>query len=144
MAYLRLDSRDYETFCRLCRTYDLGNHSLPTFKRLLLLGLADHSPRLAEDVAALSRRQLRLLYDRVREGPPVERGHGLSGVEVEAVRDSGVPLVSQCRFFHLLKRALVRRLVVSHAIVAAKVDRMSLGQFQGLCQEVRARGREGP
>jgi hypothetical protein len=144
MAYLRLDSRDYETFYRLCRTYDLGKHSLPTFKRLLLRGLADLSPRLAEDVAALSRRQLRLLYHRVRERPPVERSHGLTDAEVEAVRDSGVPLMSQCRFFHLLRRALVRRLVASHAALAAKVDWMSLGQFQGLCQEVRDREREGP
>lgn len=139
MAYLRLDSRDYETFCRLCRTYDLGSHSLPTFKRLLLLGLADLSPRLAGDVAALSRRQLRLLYDRVREKLPAERGHGLTAVEVEAVRDSGVPLLSQSRFVHLLKRALVRRLVGSHAALAAKVDRMSLDQFAGLCGEVRGR-----
>ena len=141
MAYLRLDSRDYETFYRLCRTYDLGKHSLPTFKRLLLRGLADLSPRLAEEVAALSKRQLRLLYDRMRERTRSGRGHGLTAVEVEAVLTSGVPLLSQCRFFHLLKRALVRRLAASHVALAAKVDRMGLGQFEGLCKEVRDQGR---
>ena len=141
MAYLRFDPHDYQTLSRLCRSQDLAERPLRAFRRLLLSGLADHSPRLAEDVAALSRRQLRLLYDRVREGPPVERGHGLSGVEVEAILASRVPLLSQCRFFHLLKRALVRRLAASHVALAAKVDRMGLGQFEGLCKEVRDQGR---
>jgi hypothetical protein len=141
MAYLRFDPHDYQTLSRLCRSQDLAERPLRAFRRLLLSGLAEDSPRLAGDVAALSRQRLRLLHKHFRERPRPERRHGLTDVEVEAILASRVPLLSQCRFFHLLKRALVRRLAASHVALAAKVERMSLGQFEGLCKEVRDQGR---
>jgi hypothetical protein len=52
----------------------------------------------------------------------------------------GVPLMSQARFIGPLKRALVRRLAESHADLALKVERLSLNQFEGLCEDVRGRG----
>jgi len=143
MAYLRLEPHDYHTVSRLCRSLELTDYSLPAFKQLLQLCLAERSPALAARVAGLGRQRLQLLYRHFRERPRPRRGHGLNGAEVAAVQAAGVPLMAQARFIHLLKRAVVRRLAGAYSDLAAKVERLSLGQFAVLCEEVQAR-RRGP
>jgi hypothetical protein len=141
MAYFRLDPHDYETISRLCRSQNLAERPLPAFRQLLLLGLADHFPALAEAIAALGRQQIQLLHSHFRTRPYAERGHGLTDSEVESVMAAAVPLHSHARFAQLFKRALVGRLAESQAALAAKLERLSLGQFEALCEEVQVRGR---
>ncbi len=144
MAYLRFDPHDYDTLSRLCRSHDLASQSLPAFRRLLLLALADLCPRLAKDIATLDRQRLHLLYSHCRAQPHNEREHGLTGAEIDVVKAAGVPLLSCARFARLLKRALVRTLAELDGALAAKIERLSLGQFAGLGKEVQVRGREKP
>jgi hypothetical protein len=141
MPYLRLDPQDYETISRLCRSQSLAERPLPAFRQLLLLGLADRFPSLAEAIAGLGRQQLQLLYGHFRTRPYADRKHGLTDSEVESVIVAAVPLRSRARFARQFKRALVGRLAESQAALAAKVDQLSLDQFEALCEEVQVRGR---
>jgi hypothetical protein len=141
MVYLRFDPHDYQTLSRLCRSHDLAEKPLPAFKRLLLSGLAGHFPQLAGDVAAMGRERFQLLYNHFCARPHPERPHGLTGAEVELALAAGVPLMGQARFASPLKRALVGRLAEWHADLAAKVERLSLAQFQALCEEACRPGR---
>jgi hypothetical protein len=139
VSYLRFSTDEYQTISRLCDALDLSRYPLHTFKRLLLASLADCFPELAQRVAGLGRTKVQLLYQHLRRSPQAERGHGLTDEEVKRFARAGLPLLTQARFVHLLKRALVHRLRGECPSLAAKLERLSLGQFGVLCQEVNQR-----
>src|SRR5262249_13288478 len=126
----------------VCRARALGGRPWAALRRLALGAVADCSPALAEDVVAMGRQELHLLYSCLCKRPRPERRHGLTDVEVEMVLTAGMPLMSQARFTSPLKRALVRRLAERHADLALKVERLSMTQFAKLCGEVRGLARD--
>ncbi len=143
MAYLRLRPHEYEIFSRLCRSLDLTRYPLHTFKRRLLAALADTYPALGNLLARLPRDRVQLLYDHLRRQPPADRPHGLTAEEVAAVAGAGMVLLSQARFARLLKRTLASRFREECPDLATKLERLSLRQFEGLCEQVHGRAGEG-
>jgi hypothetical protein len=137
VAHLRFTPAEYHALSCLCRPLDLDYLRPPFVKRLLVASLAEALPALAGRIARLSRDELRLLLDHLREGHGAGPTHGLSPEEVTALAEAGVPLLPQARFAHLLKRALVRRLTGGRPALAAKVQRLGPRQFQSLCEQIR-------
>jgi hypothetical protein len=139
MAFLRFRPAEYRAIACLCRPL-LHDECPPRFiKRLLIASLTDALPELATRISRLSQDELKLLLGELRERPAAEKPHGLTPDEVELIAQTGVLLSSCSRFIHLLKRALVRRLAEWHPELAMKVDRMSLRQFESLCEAARDR-----
>jgi hypothetical protein len=143
VTHLRFRPHEYRVIARACRSLCLAQHPLPAFRRLLLGALSGTAPEVAARVACLCRQRLQLLYNHLRRPPPALRPHGLTAEEVRAVAEVRIPLLSQARFIHLLKRALVRRLEERQRELAQKLQRLSLRQFGALCEEVNERARTG-
>ena len=143
MTHLRFRPHEYRVIARACRSLRLDHHPLPAFKRLLLGALSRAAPAVAARVAGLGRQRLQLLYNNLRRRPPAPRPHGLTAGEVRAVAEVRIPLLSQARFIHLLKRAVVHRLGEGQRELAQKLERLSLRQFGALCEEVNERARTG-
>jgi hypothetical protein len=143
VTHLRLTPYEYQVIAHTCRSLRLAHRPLPTFRRLLLGELTGTAPAVAARVAGLGRQRLQLLYGHLRRRASALRPHGLTAEEVRAVAEVGIPLLSQARFIHLLKRAMVRRLGEGQRDLAGKLDRLSLRQFAVLCDEVNERARTG-
>jgi hypothetical protein len=140
VSHVRFSPSEYDIIAGLCRALGLCRRPFPAFRRLLLASLADCFPEVAVRVAVLDRPQVALLYHHLRQSPLAERRHGLTPAEVGLVAEAGVPLLSLARFFHPLRRVLVRRLQEGHPELAAKLKRLSLAQFAGLCHAINGRG----
>jgi hypothetical protein len=143
VTHLRFRPHEYHVIAHACRSLRLAQHPLPAFRRLLLGALSGTAPAVAARVAGLGRQRLQLLYDHLRRRPPAVRPHGLTAEEVRAVAEVRVPLLSQARFIHLLKRAVVRCVAEGRRELAQKLERLSLRQFGALCEEVNERARTG-
>ena len=143
MTHLRFCPQEYRVIARACRSLRLAQHPLPAFRRLLLGALSGTAPAVAARVAGLGRQRLQLLYNHLRRRAPALRPHGLTAEEVRAVAEIRIPLLSQARFIHLLKRAVVRRLAEGRRDLAQKLERLNLRQFGALCEELSERARTG-
>jgi hypothetical protein len=136
---LRFSPQQYEAIAGLSQALGLPRQPLPAFRRLLLASLADRDPELAREVAQLGSDRFQLLYQHFQRRPQAKAEHGLGSEEVKAVAHAGGGLFSKARFARDLRRALVQLLRGGRPELAARLERMSLRQFEELCEEVKKR-----
>lgn len=141
MTLLRFSHSDYQALARVCQRQDVGRMPLPAFKKLLVLGLAQHHPALAQRLVDLCRDELTLLQGHFREHPSAG-GHGLTPAQVEEVAHAARNLFFQVRFLTAMQRALVRYFTPRNASLAAALGVLTLTQFEALCTEVREQPRK--
>ena len=137
MGYLRFTPHEYRAIAALWHTLDLDQPPPHRFRRLLVQLLANVDPPLAQRLARLRRRELRILCDHLRGRRAAVEPHGLSAEELELVMTAGGPLLAHARFIQPLRRHLVQHFRDYHPPLAIKLQLMSLRQFELLCQQVR-------
>jgi hypothetical protein len=138
VSYLRFTPQEHDAIAHLWRSHDLNTFPHHVLRRLLIEALTDPFPALASRIAQFRNRELRILGDHLRGRRPVHEGHDLNAEELGVVAEAGGPLLCHARFIQPLKRALVRQVHEEHPALAVKLDRLSLRQFEQLCQQVRS------
>jgi hypothetical protein len=139
MCYLRLSPDDYHALRRLCSPHLAFPLDLTAFRQLLLFALSDTRPALAERIAGLDRRQVRLLHDHFRRRHPAGTGgkrHAFSGEELRVLAEACASCRGPGRFLAYLRASLAERLRDLFPTLARKVARLSDGQFERLYAQV--------
>ena len=138
MCYLRLSPDDYHALRRLCSPHLAFPLDLTAFRQLLLFALCDTRPALAERIAGLGRRQVRLLHNHFAAraaGTGGER-HAFSGEELRVLAEACESCRGPSRFLAYLRASLAERLRDLFPTLARKVARLSDGQFERLYARV--------
>jgi hypothetical protein len=155
MGYLRFRPEEFQAIWRACAPIDLSDDFFAVFKYFLIESLSRQAAALAQRVAQLSRRELRILYEHLRErkkagrprrgrpgdGGPPGRGE-LSAEEVEAVARVCRPFVFHQRFLGSFRAFLVRILGKTEPELARKLTRLSERQIERLYEQVKRRRRD--
>jgi len=140
MCYLRLSPDDYHALRRLCRPHLAFPLDLTAFRQLLLFALSDTRPDLAERIAGLDRRHVRLLHDhfaaRAAAGRSAAQGHGLGPEELRVLREACRCYPAAVRFMCPFRANLVNVLREVFPALAEKVRRLSDEQFRRLHEEL--------
>src|SRR4051794_3053630 len=118
-AYVRFTPAEYRALCQVCVAIDFRNDLFRIFKQFLVESLKDSSPALAGRVAQLSRAQVRVVYQYLKEQrqdraearrlpppPPPE----LSPTEFQAVTDVADAYRLPAGFPHVFRDFLARQL----------------------------------
>jgi hypothetical protein len=140
LSYLRFTPTEYRLLSSTYDRFDLAKHSLPAFRRLLTMALADESPRLARKVERLRQGEAELLFYHFRPRPAAAVRHDLSDEELSTFAEVCGAMAFLVRFVRPFQRAFVETLEELEPELAAKVDRMSGYAFEQLYN--RAVGRE--
>jgi hypothetical protein len=145
MCYLRFSPDDYQALTRLCRPGLTFPFDLTAFKQFLLLALCDARPALAERIAGLGRRQVRVLHDhfaaRAAAVRSAAQGHGLGPKEMRVLREACRCYPATVRFLWPFRANLVNVLQGVFPALAEKVRQMSDEQFRGLHEQLTRRKR---
>jgi hypothetical protein len=135
VSYLRFNRDEYRALVSLWEGLGLRHETPHTANRLLVEALAEGLPELAVRLARFRTRQLRVLCDHLRGRNPVGR-HGLNAEELRLLTRVAGGLLSHVRFIQPMRRVLVKYFHAKHPALAAKLQYMSLGQFELLCRQV--------
>jgi hypothetical protein len=150
-TYLRFTPEEYRGIARACRSAQFTDDSFPGFRRLLVESLARTLPDLAGRIARFPAYQLGILYEFLKEqravraggnGPPACPPCDLTAEELQAVAQVGEAFALPDRFRAAFKNFLVRKLWKSWPGLAGKLDRLSDGQLERLCRQIKARKKE--
>lgn len=136
MNYLRLTPAEYGALVHVCHPPNVNRRPLPKLRRFLVGALTDSSPLLADRIHRLGWGELRVIREHFRGTQPP---HGVGAEEIEALAEVFGPLVCQARFARCLRRDLREQLQVAAPELGRRLGRLSLAQFEGLCEEVKRR-----
>jgi hypothetical protein len=143
MTYLRFSPEDYRALCRFCSPHLTFARDLPAFRQLLLFALSETRPALAERIAALDGRRLRILHDhfagRATAGRAEAQEHGLGPKEMYVLWQACRCYPGTARFLQPLKSRLVEVLKDVVPALSEKLSRMSDDQFERLYEQVARR-----
>jgi hypothetical protein len=146
MCYLRFSPDDYHALSRLCRPDLAFPLDLTAFKQFLLLALSDTRPALAERIAGLGRRHVRVLHDhfaaRAAAGRSTAQWHGLDPKELRVLREACRCYPAAVRFLRPLKANLVQLLKEVFPALSKKVRDMSDEEFRGLHEQLTRRKKD--
>jgi hypothetical protein len=131
--YLQFSPEDYLELTCCCAALDLACCPPQKLKHFLVSSLPGP---LAERIARLRPCEVRLIHEHFRDW---RRPHSLSPEEMESLTEAFGGLVLLARFARPLRRALVEQLRVAAPDLGRKLGRLSLAQFQGLCEQVKWR-----
>jgi hypothetical protein len=140
LNYLRFTPTEYRTLSAVCHRLDLGTHSLPAFRRLLAVALAEASPKLARRVSRLRPGEAELLYRHFQPRPAAAVRHDLTDEELSAFAQACGAASIPVRFVRPFQGTLVETVEELLPELAAKVARMSGYAFERLYN--KALGRE--
>jgi hypothetical protein len=138
-TFLRFSPAEYDAIALVCRPLDPNRFPPHKLRRLLVEALGRSQPALAERLAHLKPVQVLILHQHFWGTPRPAGQECLTAREVEALTDAFGPLLLHCRFARPLKQALVRHLLRGASDLAEKVHRLSLAEFEKLCQQVKGR-----
>jgi hypothetical protein len=143
-TFLRFTPAEYDAIAHACRP--LQPHGYPPHKlqQFLVAALRSSHPTLAERLARFKREQRRILHQHLWGPPRRARPERLTAQEVETLADVFGPLLFHARFARSLKRAVVFDLLAGAPDLAEKVQRLSLEQFEDLCEQVKGRRQGEP
>jgi hypothetical protein len=152
MSYLRLSRDDYRTVSRLCYQLDLTYQPRPVFQRLLVEGLRSLRLGVADRIARLRPGELKALHDHFRhQHCLVERGKGFGGRDqftpeewqtLQTLTEACVSGPFRVRFVRGFMWLLVAMLHGAWPVLARKVARLSVRQFEPLYERARGRKKE--
>jgi hypothetical protein len=143
LSYLRFSPHEYQTLSNLTIQKELGDCNLPTFKRLLVSGLKETDPGLAQRIVRLRGRRLELLYYHFRERkPPVPSAtpYDLDAEERALVVEACVSAPFPVRLVRPFKNVLIGQFEETRPELAQKLRWLSGHQFERLYNQ--AVGRE--
>ena len=138
MTYLRFTHKEFQAISDCSRSLNLNRYPLHSLKRLLLGALAETSPELGVRIGRLSRAKLRLLCYHLMGTRQAVREPHLAVEELRMLKDAAGPLLLHARFVLHLKHALVQQFREGSPQLATTLERLSLRQFEMLCEQVRA------
>jgi hypothetical protein len=137
VTWLTFSPREYQAIARLCRSLDprKNTHKL---KRHLVQALAPSLPPLAERIGQLRHCELRLIQNHFQECQrPSE--HGLTAEEIRSLTEACGILLCHARFARPLRGLVLSHLRKGHPELGRKVDRLTVAQFETLCEHVKQR-----
>src|SRR5262245_26552444 len=140
MSHLRFSPNEYRTICRLCKRLPLDDLHPLAVTALLTACLFERSPEFASRLAKLSSRQARIFYDHLKTQRPAQvKPTSFTKNELRAITMACEYFPFTSRFWHHLRRWLVPLLQEVFPSLASKVSSLSDGQFERLCEHVKAR-----
>jgi hypothetical protein len=149
VGYLRFTPEEYQLIWRACRPVSLADDLFPIFQRFLVQSLLEKSPELAKKISQLRKYQIGIIYEYLKEGrkagavpdtPPADgESYGLTLEDFQAVVQACGECVFGPRLLSAFRAFLVRRFKRTGPNLAAKVDRLSDGQLEGLYDLVQSR-----
>jgi hypothetical protein len=144
VTYLRFSRPEYAALCRACRSLDLRSCPAHVLRRHLVSTLAESWPELTQRLVRLRTREVRILYDHLRQRLlrcPRRWQHGLSPEEVQLIAGEYGALLCNARFIRPAKRTLVEQIQDAFPDLGQKLAHLNLGQFEALCEQLRRTGR---
>ena len=146
-TYLRFTRPEFKAIARACRPLELTEDSFRSLKPFLIAALQPTKPELAQRIASLRTFQIGIIYqylkDRREAKPglrrPAEQAitHEEFGILEEAFRRIRL----QTRFLSYARDVLVLQFRQDVPPLAAKLARLSEGQFERLCDRMQQRNR---
>ena len=148
MSYLRFSPDEYRALCRLSQQIPRGGMGLPALQHFLVANLPLEQLDLANRVARLDDRPMRLLHKHLLGRRQAE---ALEGVKLKFTEEE-LKLVTQAidfprhplRFLWLVRKSMVERLSDHSPSLAWKLARLSERQFERLYEHVRGRKEGSP
>ena len=142
MSYLRFSPDEYGLISRLAQEIPLSGADLPALKHFLVAYLPLDRLDLTMRISRLDSRQMRLLYEHLKNERPdaaCPGGHLFTEEEMDTVAEACASIVSPTRFLRYFRMGLINHLRDLHPELARKVARLSERQFERLYEQVKGR-----
>jgi hypothetical protein len=143
MSYLRFSPDEYGLISRLAQEFPLRGADLPALKHFLVAYLPLDRLDLTMRISRLDNRQMRLLYEHLKNeqngGTGAGDRHPFTDEEMDTVAEACSSIVSSTRFLRYFRVSLINHLRDTHPELTRKVARLSERQFERLYEQVKGR-----
>jgi hypothetical protein len=143
MSYLRFYPEEYRIISRLAQEIPLSGADLPALKHFLVAYLPLDRLDLTMRISRLDNRQMRLLYDHLKNESKDAAGTDgklvFTEEEMDTVAEACASVVSPTRFLRYFRASLVEHLRDVYPELARKIARLSGRQFERLYEQVKGR-----